>query len=138
MVNPSRTPPASASSSSERAVDLALHGNWVGIDAHGRAVLGRTLCAAFGGDKGFDSKVGALLDAREEERCSAWGRAIRLAQRLSAGTEATLRRTSIALETERIVLRIPRRHAELVGEAVEQRLKQLGKATGRSTDIEIA
>ena len=122
----------------ERAVDLALHGNWVGIDAHGRAVLGRTLCAAFGGDKGFDSKVGALLDAREEERCSAWGRAIRLAQRLSAGTEATLRRTSIALEKERIVLRIPKRHAELVGEAVEQRLKQLGKATARSTDIEIA
>ncbi len=122
----------------ERAVDLALHGNWVGIDAHGRAVLGRTLCAAFGGDKGFDKQVGALLDAREEERCSAWGRAIRLAQRLSAGTEATLRRTSIALEKERIVLRIPKRHAELVGEAVEQRLKQLGKSTGRSASIEIA
>jgi len=122
----------------ERAVDLALHGNWVGIDAHGRAVLGRTLCAAFGGDKGFDSKVGALLDAREEGRCAGWGRAIRLAQRLSAGTEATLRRTSIALEKERIVLRIPKRHAELVGEAVEQRLKQLGKATDRGADIEIA
>lgn len=122
----------------ERAVDLALHGNWVGIAAHGRAVLGRTLCAAFGGDKGFDSKVGALLDSREEERCAAWGRAIRLAQRLSAGTEATLRRTSIALEKERIVLRIPKRHAELVGEAVEQRLKQLGKSTGRSAGIEIA
>ncbi len=122
----------------ERAVDLALHGNWVGIDAHGRAVLGRTLCAAFGGDKAFDKKVSALLDAREEERCSAWGRAIRLAQRLSAGTEATLRRTGIALEKERIVLRIPKRHAELVGEAVEQRLKQLGKSTGRSASIEIA
>ena len=122
----------------ERAVDLALHGNWVGIDAHGRAVLGRTLCAAFGGDKAFDKKVSALLDAREEERCSAWGRAIRLAQRLSAGTEATLRRTSIALERERIVLRIPKRHAELVGEAVEQRLKQLGKSTGRGASIEIA
>jgi exopolyphosphatase/guanosine-5'-triphosphate,3'-diphosphate pyrophosphatase len=122
----------------ERAVDLALHGNWVGIDAHGRAVLGRTLCAAFGGDKAFDKSVGALLDAREEERCSAWGRAIRLAQRLSAGTEATLRRTSIALEKERIMLRIPRRHAELVGEAVDQRLRQLGKSTGRSVSIEIA
>ncbi len=122
----------------ERAVDLALHGNWVGIDAHGRAVLGRTLCAAFGGDKAFDKAVSALLDAREEERCAAWGRAIRLAQRLSAGTEATLRRTSIALEKERIVLRIPKRHAELVGEAVEQRLKQLGKSTGRGAGIEIA
>lgn len=122
----------------ERAVDLALHGNWVGIDAHGRAVLGRTLCAAFGGDKAFDKKVGALLDAPEEERCCAWGRAIRLAQRLSAGTEATLRRTSIALEKERIVLRIPKRHAELVGEAVEHRLKQLGRVMGGAAGTEVA
>jgi exopolyphosphatase/guanosine-5'-triphosphate,3'-diphosphate pyrophosphatase len=122
----------------ERAVDLALHGNWVGIDAHGRAVLGRTLCAAFGGDKAFDPRVAALLDAREEERCGAWGRAIRLAQRLSAGTEATLRRTSLALHGDRVLLQLPRRHAALAGESVEQRLKQLAKALGRSAEVMIA
>lgn len=122
----------------ERAVDLALHGNWVGIDAHGRAVLGRTLCAAFGGDRGFDTKVAALLDQREEERCAAWGRAIRLAQRLSGGTEATLRRTSIALVGERLLLTVPKLHAALVGEAVEQRLKQLAKALGRTGDVVVA
>jgi exopolyphosphatase/guanosine-5'-triphosphate,3'-diphosphate pyrophosphatase len=122
----------------ERAVDLALHGNWVGIDAHGRAVLGRTLCAAFGGDRGFNPKVAALLDSREEERCAAWGRAIRLAQRLSGGTEATLRRTSIALGENAVLLDVPKRHAELVGEAVEQRLKQLGKALGRSAEVEVS
>ena len=121
----------------ERAVDLALHGNWVGIDAHGRAVLGRTLCAAFGGDKGFDVRVAALLDSREEERCSAWGRAIRLAQRLSGGTEA-LSRTSIVLKGETVVLDVPTRHAALVGEAVEQRLRQLGKTLGRSVEVAIS
>ena len=121
----------------ERAVDLALHGNWVGIDAHGRAVLGRTLCAAFGGDKGFDPKVAGLLDAREEERCAAWGKAIRLAQRLSGGTETTLGRTSIALEEGKVVLAVPKRHEALVGEAVEQRLKQLAKALGRASEIAI-
>lgn len=120
----------------ERAVDLALHGNWVGIDAHGRAVLGRTLCAAFGGDKGFDSRVAALLDAREEERCAAWGRAIRLAQRLSGGTEA-LSRTSIALRDKKIILDVPKRHAALIGEAVEQRLRQLGKTLSRAVEIAI-
>jgi exopolyphosphatase/guanosine-5'-triphosphate,3'-diphosphate pyrophosphatase len=119
----------------ERAVDLALHGNWVGIDAHGRAVLGRTLCAAFGGDKGFDRRVAALLDEREEERCSAWGKAIRLAQRLSGGAEATLRRTSIAVIGERVVLAIPKRHAVLAGEPVGQRLRQLGKALGRGAEV---
>ena len=119
----------------ERAVDLALHGNWVGIDGHGRAVLGRTLCAAFGGDKAFDRKVAALLDSREEERCAAWGKAIRLAQRLSGGTEATLRRTSIALVDGKVVLDVPQRHAALVGEAVEQRLKQLAKVLGRNAEV---
>lgn len=121
----------------ERAVDLALHGNWVGIDAHGRAVLGRTLCAAFGGDKAFDRKVAALLDLREEERCAAWGKAIRLAQRLSGGTEASLSRTSIALVDGKVMLDIPKRNAALVGESVEQRLKQLAKALGRNAEIVI-
>ena len=121
----------------ERAVDLALHGNWVGIDAHGRAVLGRTLCSAFGGDKGFDPKVADLLDSREEERCAGWGKAIRLAQRLSGGTETTLGRTSIALINDKIVLDVPSRHAALAGEAVEQRLKQLAKALGRAAEIVI-
>ena len=122
----------------ERAVDLALHGNWVGIDAYGRAVLGRTLCAAFGGDKGFDRKVAALLDSREEERCAAWGKAIRLAQRLSGGTEASLGRTRIALEDGKVVLDVPKRHSALVGEAVEQRLKQLAKALGRNAVLKIS
>jgi len=40
----------------ERAVDMAIHGNWVGIDTHGRIVLGRALCSAFGGD-GFSNKL---------------------------------------------------------------------------------
>ena len=82
----------------ERAVDMALHGNWVGIDSHGRAVLGRALCSAFGGDSGFSAEVGALLKPGEVERVVAWGRALRLAQRLSGGTEALLRKTSIGLE----------------------------------------
>ena len=122
----------------ERAVDLALHGNWVGIDAHGRAVLGRTLCAAFGGDKGFDKKIAALLDSREEARCAAWGKAIRLAQRLSGGTEATLARTSVRFDGGRIMLRIPRRHAALIGETVEARLRQLGKALGSPAEVVLA
>ncbi|MEO6580617.1 MAG: Ppx/GppA family phosphatase [Sphingomicrobium sp.] len=122
----------------ERAVDMALHGNWVGIDAHGRAMLGRTLCAAFGGDKCFNRRVAALLDAREEERCAVWGRAIRLAQRLSGGTETTLARTSIALGEAAITLTVPKRHAALVGEAVEQRLRQLAKAIGRPSEIAIS
>ncbi|MCA1653424.1 MAG: Ppx/GppA family phosphatase, partial [Sphingomonadales bacterium] len=79
----------------ERAVDMAIHGNWVGIDAHGRAMLGRALCTAFGGDGGFSPKLAALLRPGESNRAGAWGRAIRLAQRLSGGTENLLRKSRI-------------------------------------------
>ncbi len=119
----------------ERAVDMAIHGNWVGIDAHGRAVLGRALCAAFGGDGGFDPRLSALLKPGETERVVAWGRALRLAQRLSGGTEALLRRTSIALEPGRVVLTIPAKHRELYVDAVERRLQQLGRALGRLSEV---
>ncbi len=106
----------------ERAVDMAIHGNWVGIDAHGRAVLGRALCSAFGGDGGFNPRLAALLKPGETERVVAWGRALRLAQRLSGGTEVLLRKTSIELEPGRVVLSIPAKYRELYSDAVERRL----------------
>ena len=119
----------------ERAVDMAIHGNWVGIDAHGRAVLGRGLSAAFGGESVFDPRLAALLKPGESERVAAWGRALRLAQRLSGGTEALLRKTSIALEPGSVVLMIPAKHRELFAGAVERRLQQLAKALGRIGEV---
>jgi exopolyphosphatase/guanosine-5'-triphosphate,3'-diphosphate pyrophosphatase len=119
----------------ERAVDMAIHGNWVGIDAHGRAVLGRGLSAAFGGESVFDPRLAALLKPGESERVAAWGRALRLAQRLSGGTEALLRKTSIALEPGSVVLMIPAKHRELFAGAVERRLQQLAKSLGRIGEV---
>ena len=119
----------------ERAVDLAVHGNWVAIDAHGRAMLGRALCSAFGGDGGFSKQLAALLRPGEDERAMAWGKAIRLAQRLSGGTEALLRRSSIALNAKRIVMTVEPRYRTLASGAVERRLQQLAKALGRSSEI---
>jgi len=119
----------------ERAVDLAIHGNWVGIDAHGRAVLGRALCSAFGGDGGFSPELMTLLRPGENERVSSWGRAIRLAQRLSGGTEALLRKTRITLEPGKIVLSLPQKHHELYADTVDRRLHGLARALGRVADV---
>ena len=119
----------------ERAVDMAVHGNWVGIDLHDRAMLGRALCSAFGGDGGFSKQLGALLRPGEDERAIAWGKAIRLAQRLSGGTEALLRRSSLELRDRRIVLTVQPRYRELASGAVERRLAQLAKALGRTPAI---
>lgn len=119
----------------ERAVDMALHGNWVGIDSHGRAVLGRALCSAFGGDGGFSAEVAKLLKPGEVDRVIAWGRAIRLAQRISGGTEALLRRTSIDLAAGRVVLTIPEKYRVLYSSAVERRLAQLARSLKRDAEV---
>ena len=121
----------------ERAVDMAIHGNWVGVDAHGRAILGRALCSAFGGDGGFSTKLAALLKPGEQERVVAWGKALRLAQRLSGGTETLLRKTSIGLAPGKVRLSIPEKYRELYSGAVDRRLSQLSKALGRSGEVRI-
>ena len=122
----------------ERAVDTAIHGNWVGIDASGRALLGRGLCSAFGGDGGFDKSLTALLKPAEIERAIVWGRAIRLAQRFSGGTETLLRKSSVALTPKQVVLTIPRRHGELFVEAVSRRLRVLAVSLGREPVVGLA
>lgn len=120
----------------ERAVDLAIHGNWVGIDARGRALLGRAVATAFSSGNGLPGGIVELLAPGDEERAVAWGRAIRLAQRLSGGTEPILLRSSLALgEDGAIVLTLPPGQAILAGEAVERRLIQLGKALGRDARV---
>ncbi len=121
----------------ERAVDMALHGNWVGIDSHGRAILGRALCSAFGGDGGFSKSVAKLLTDDEAERVMAWGRALRLAQRLSGGTEALLRKTSISILDGKVVLLIPHKYRQLYSEAVERRLVQLARALHREAEVRL-
>jgi exopolyphosphatase/guanosine-5'-triphosphate,3'-diphosphate pyrophosphatase len=58
----------------ERAVDMAVHGNWVGIDAHDRAMLGRALCSALAAMAGSASSFASLLRPGEDERAIAGAR----------------------------------------------------------------
>ncbi len=116
----------------ERGLDMALHGNWVGIDARGRAMLALALFAAFGGGTRLPyPAVAALCSEEEARRARQWGLAIRLAQRLSGGVAEPLKRSSLAVEDDRLVLWLPEDEAALFGESVERRLKNLANALGR-------
>ena len=68
-------------------------------------------------------------------RVGAWGRALRLAQRLSGGTEALLRKTNIGLGQGKILLSIPEKYRMLYSDSVERRLMQLGKVLGRKGEV---
>lgn len=119
----------------ERAVDMALHGNWVGIDAAGRAALGLTLFNAFGGTHGFDTRITALCSPDDARRAQQWGLAIRLAQRLSGGVAGPLKSTRLGLGDDVLTLTLDGEAAQLGGETVVRRHKQLAIALGAEPRI---
>ena len=114
----------------ERGLEVALHGNWVAIDAHGRALVGQTLFSALGGGISTPAPLTQLAPWDELRRAMVWGLAIRLGQRLSGGVAAPLERTRIERDGERLVLAAPEGDRAFYGEAVERRHKTLATALG--------
>jgi exopolyphosphatase / guanosine-5'-triphosphate,3'-diphosphate pyrophosphatase len=121
----------------EWAVDMGVHGNWVGIDAEGRAILGRALSSAFGGDGAYDADVGVLVEARVLEHAERWGRAIRLAQRLSGGTASLLKRSQVSIREEQLLLSLKRKDAALYSDTVAKRFRQLASALKLEPELEL-
>lgn len=111
----------------ERGVEIALHGNWAGIDIAGRALLAQALYANFGGGSVLAPGLSALAEVSMLERATQWGLAIRLAQRLSGGVGGPLRGGRVRIAHGRLELCLPQEYARLYGEAVQRRLRQLAQ-----------
>jgi exopolyphosphatase/guanosine-5'-triphosphate,3'-diphosphate pyrophosphatase len=124
----------------ERGLDVALHGNWVGIDASGRAMLAAALWALNGGaaDDPQVAMLPALASAERRARARAWGLALRLGQRLGGGSGEALRHSSLALRGGELVLTLGAGRAGLYGEPVARRHKLLAQALGRKPALETA
>lgn len=118
----------------ERGLDIALHGNWVGIDARGRAMVAHALSVNFGGSK-CNPVVARLIDADDIARAERWGLAIRLGQRLSGGVAGALETSQLELTADMVRLRIERDGIDLYGESVERRLKVLAQAMERTAEL---
>jgi exopolyphosphatase/guanosine-5'-triphosphate,3'-diphosphate pyrophosphatase len=118
----------------ERGLDTALHGNWVGIDAVGRAMLGQALFTHFGGE-GVPAIVPRLLGAEACARAMRWGLAMRLGQRLSGGVAGPLRTSRLGLDPATVTLALSGEDGALYGEAVERRHKALAEALGRKAVV---
>ncbi|HEX8217090.1 MAG TPA: Ppx/GppA family phosphatase [Allosphingosinicella sp.] len=115
----------------ERGLDMALHGNWVGIDPGGRVLLAQALYCSFGGGRDLpDAALSALCTEDSLRRASRWGLAMRLGQRLSGGATTGLESSRLSLAGDRLILSLDRQQAALAGEAVDRRLKTLAAALG--------
>ena len=115
----------------ERGIDMALHGNWVAIDAPGRVMLAQALFCNFGGGRElpYPADRRALQPTKQLSarlglglRDAARPAAQRRRRRRPAGTAAS------AATAARCGSTSAARTGALVGETVERRLKTLGRA----------
>lgn len=119
----------------ERGLEVALHGNWLGLDARGRAMIGQALFAAFGGGNVRPAILRKLASDEDLSRAQNWGLAMRLGQRLSGGVAIPLRASSVSLGGDRLILSVKGDAELLLGDAVERRLRQLGSALGKIPEV---
>lgn len=115
----------------ERGREVALHGNWVAIDAVGRAMLSQALSTALDGTRTSPEPLPRLANPDQLARASTWGLAIRLGQRLSGGVAGPLERTRVDGKDGAVRLELTGPDAALYGEAVEKRHSALAAALGR-------
>jgi exopolyphosphatase / guanosine-5'-triphosphate,3'-diphosphate pyrophosphatase len=119
----------------ERGLEAALHGNWLGLDARGRAMIGQTLFSTFGGGNNRPAILSALAPVEDLQTAHLWGLALRLGQRLSGGVAEPLRHTNVSTNSRAVQLTLMPNAGPLIGEAVERRLKQLAQAMGKVPEI---
>ncbi|MCJ8159328.1 Ppx/GppA family phosphatase [Sphingomonas sp. LaA6.9] len=116
----------------ERGLETALHGNWVGIDATGRAMIGQALATSFGAGATPLAQLEPLASPRALRDAVNWGLAMRLGQRFSGGVATPLLASAVSVQNGVLVLAIDRSETSLYGEAVERRHRQLANAMGLS------
>ena len=120
----------------ERGIDMALHGNWVAIDAPGRVMLAQALFCNFGGGRELPyPAIAGLCSPEKLRRAANWGLAMRLGQRLSGGVAEYLKRSGLGRDGDALRLQIGKSDAALLGETVERRLKVLAGEMGLRPEI---
>ncbi len=114
----------------ERGLEIALHGNWVGIDVIGRSMIGQALYTNFGGGPRPFTLQQHVAAPEMLERAIGWGLAMRLAQRLGAGTHDVLQRSHLRRQGDTLHLVLDPADRALYGEVVERRLRRLAQFLG--------
>ncbi|AYJ87525.1 Ppx/GppA family phosphatase [Sphingomonas paeninsulae] len=119
----------------ERGLEIALHGNWVGIDARGRAMVAQALFTSFGGS-GSAPVADVLASPADLAMAVRWGLAMRLGQRLSGGVAGPLNGSQIGMDATSLWLKLQESGAGLYGEVVERRHRQLATSLGKTARLE--
>jgi exopolyphosphatase/guanosine-5'-triphosphate,3'-diphosphate pyrophosphatase len=115
----------------ERGVEIALHGNWVAVDARGRAIIAQAVWTSLGGGANAPAALALLAPSADLKRAVQWGLAMRLGQRLSGGVAGPLERSKLGEDGAALTLRLTGDDTALYGEAVQKRHAALSAACDR-------
>lgn len=116
------------------AYEWAMGKRWVGLEPSERAWLAAALLASTG-KAAPPSELEKLTDPKSLQQATGWGLALRLARRLAAGSEESLRKSSLARDCERLVLLMDPKRAHVISAKVAGDLKNLAKWHGLEPEI---
>ena len=118
----------------EQSLNIIAHGGFTAIDHPGRAYLALAVFYRHVGlvmDDELSPRLRELASTRMIDRARVLGAALRLAYVVSAAMPGVLPRTPLAVERQRLALRLPDEFAALGGERVLSRLRALSRLIGR-------
>ena len=125
----------------ERSLGMISQAAFVDIDHPGRVFLALTIFYRYEGedDEVRPHELSRIVDDKALERAQVLSSVFRLAYILTAAMPGMLPKISLTVGTGKsLVLKVPRRFADLLGERVEKRLAVLAGQIGRAASLEIA
>lgn len=123
----------------EKVLYEVLHGRLLGLTHRGAAFLGLTLYICYGGKTGEKdtAKVETLLKPSDVLYANQVGVALRLARRISGGTEKGLKSATLGIKDGRMLLDVRAKDEALVNEVVIKRFTRLAKEFGLKKEVRI-
>ncbi len=126
----------------EQSLNMVAHAGLAGIDHPGRFFLALSIYfrhAGKGENAGqhLSTRLRSAVSDEMLQRARIIGQAIRVAHMLSAGMPGVVDETPIEFKDGRLVLELPRAHANLAGERVDRRLATLAKLFQCESTVEV-
>lgn len=121
----------------EQSLNIISNAGFIGVDHPGRAYLALASFYRHMGliDDAVSPRVAQLATPRLLERAKALGAAFRVAFVLSAAMPGILLETQMSRVDNRLVLSLPSHLADLDGEVLQRRLRQLAKLKGLDSEV---
>ena len=121
----------------ERSLGMISQAAFVGIDHPGRVFLALTIFYRYEGEK-LEDDITRLVDDEANGRAHLLSNVFRLAYILSAAMPGMLPRIGLELGNNKtLLLKLPKKLADLNGERVEKRLAGLANELGRTSKVVI-